>query len=201
MGVYAHRFIEVLDKDNKWKALPLWNKHEEDSYGKPDVIVGELKLKKHLCFLQRASSGFYSTASLLSEDDISHSISSEELSVDVRAYVAKIEFPINWHCFSLAELEAFADKCEEHIYSNLADAFHDRNMQLIVKMLASIRNERANGEENEDEDFFQSPRATYGDYMEDYLSVVSELSWIHFIIHEVYSYYSSDMIRVVFFYG
>jgi len=201
MGVYAHRFIEVLDKDNKWKALPLWNKHEEDSYGKPDVIVGELKLKKHLCFLQRASSGFYSTASLLSEDDISHSISSEELSVDVRAYVAKIEFPINWHCFSLAELEAFADKCEEQIYSNLADAFHDRNMQLIVKMLASIRNERANGEENEDEDFFQSPRATYDDYMEDYLSVVSELSWIHFIIHEVYSYYSSDMIRVVFFYG
>ena len=201
MGVYAHRFIEVLDKDNKWKALPLWNKHEEDSYGKPDVIVGELKLKKHLSFLQRASSGFYSTASLFSEDDLSHPISSEELSDDVREYVAKIEFPINWHCFSLAELEAFADKCEEQIYSNLADAFHDRNMQLIVKMLASIRNERANGEENEDEDFFQSPRATYDDYMEDYLSVVSELSWINFIIHEVYSYYSSDMIRVVFFYG
>ena len=46
MGVYAHRFIEVLDKDNKWKVLPVWNKHEEDAYGKPDIIIGELKLKK-----------------------------------------------------------------------------------------------------------------------------------------------------------
>ena len=200
MGVYAHRFIEVLDKDNKWKALPLWNKHEDGAYGKPDIIDGELKLKRHLCFFQRSSSGFYSSASLFSEDDLSHSISSDELSDEVREYVAGFEFPVNWHCFSLIELEAFADKCEEQIYSNLADAFHDRNMQLIVKMLASIRNERANGEEKE-EDFFQSPRATYDDYMEDYLSVVSELSWIHFIIHEVYSYYSSDMIRVVFFYG
>ena len=48
MGVYVHRFIEVLDKDNKWKALPVWNKHEEDAYGKPDIIIGELKLKKQL---------------------------------------------------------------------------------------------------------------------------------------------------------
>ena len=102
MGVYAHRFIEVLDKDNKWKALPVWNKHEEDSYGKPDIIVGELKLKKQLCFLQRASSGFYSSGSLFSEDD---------------------------------------------------------------------------------------------------LSVVSELNKIYFIIQDIYNYYSSDMIRVVFFYG
>ena len=132
MGVYAHRFIEVLDKDNKWKALPVWNKHEEDSYGKPDIILGELKLKKHLCFLQRASSGFYSSGSLFSEDDISHAISSDELSDDARAYVAEFNYPINWHCFSLAELEAFVDKCGEQVYSNLAEAFHDRNMKLIV---------------------------------------------------------------------
>ena len=201
MGVYAHRFIEVLGKDNKWKALPLWNKHEEDSYGKPDVIVGELKLKKHLCFLQRASSGFYSTASLFSEDDLSHPISSEELSDDVREYVAGYEFPVNWHCFSLAELEAFADKCEEQVYSNIADAFHDRNMQLIVKMLASIRNKKDNDEETEDDNYCQSPRAAYDDYMEEYLNVVSELNMIHFIIREIYGYYSPDMIRVVFFYG
>ena len=50
MGVYAHRFIEVLDKDNKWKVLPVWNKHEEDAYGKPDIIIGELKLKKQFVF-------------------------------------------------------------------------------------------------------------------------------------------------------
>ena len=200
MGVYAHRFIEVLDKDNKWKALPLWNKHEEGAYGKPDIIDGELKLKRHLCFLQRASSGFYSSASLFSEDDLSHSISPEELSDDVREYVSGFKFPVNWHCFSLAELEAFADKCEELVYSNIADAFHDRNMQLIVKMLASTGKENGNDEETEDS-IYQSPRAAYDDYMEEYLNVVSELNMIHFIIREIYGYYSSDMIRVVFFYG
>ena len=98
MGVYAHRFIEVLDKDNKWKVLPVWNKHEEDAYGKPDIIIGELKLKKQLCFLQRASSGFYSSVSLFSQDDISHPISPDELSDDVKAYVAKTELPISPHC-------------------------------------------------------------------------------------------------------
>ena len=201
MGVYAHRFIEVLDKDNKWKVLPVWNKHEEDAYGKPDIIIGELKLKKQLCFLQRASSGFYSSVSLFSQDDISHPISPDELSDDVKAYVAKIELPISWHCFSLAELEAFVDKCGEQVYSNLADAFHDRNMQLIVKMLTSMRKDNGKDEEIEEDGFYQTPRATYDDYLEDYLSVVSELNKIYFIIHEIYSYYSSDMIRVVFYYG
>ena len=179
MGVYAHRFIEVLGKDNKWKALPLWNKHEEGAYGKPDIIDGELKLKRHLCFLQSESSGFYSSASLFSEEDLSHSISSDELSEDVREYMAGYEFPVNWLCFSLAELEAFADKCKEQIYSNIADAFHDRNMQLIVKMLASIRKENGNDEETEDS-IYQSPRAEYDDYMEEFLSVLSELNMIHY---------------------
>ena len=146
-------------------------------------------------------SGFYSTASLFSEDDLSHPISSEELSDDVREYVAGYEFPVNWHCFSLAELEAFADKCEEQVYSNLADAFHDRNMQLIVKMLASMRKENGNDEETEDDNNCQSSRAVYDDYMEEYLNVVSELNMIHFIIREIYGYYNPDMIRVVFFYG
>ena len=200
MGVYAHRFIEVLDKDNKWKVLPVWNKHEEDAYGKPDVIVGELKLKKQLCFLQRASSGFYTSGSLFSEDDISHPISSDELSDDARAYVAEFKYPISWHCFSLAELEAFVDKCGERIYSNLADAFHNHNMQLIVKMLTSMRKENGKDEEIEEDGFYQTPKGAYDDYMEDYLSVVSELNKIYFIIHEIYSYYSSDRIRVVFFY-
>ena len=201
MGVYAHRFIEVLDKDNKWKALPVWNKHEEDTYGKPDIIIGELKLKKQLCFLQRASSGFYSSASLFSEDDISHSFSPEELSDEARAYVAGFELPVNWHCFLLSDLEAFADKCGEQLYSNLADAFHDRNMQLVVKMLASMRKENIGDEETEEGGSYQAPRAVYNDYLEDYLNVVSELNKIYFIIHEIYSYYNSDKIRVVFFYG
>ena len=201
MGVYAHRFIEVFDKDNKWKALPLWNKHEDDAYGKPDIIDGELKLKRHLCFLQRASSGFYSSVSLFSEDDLSHSISSEELSDEARAYVAGFELPVNWHCFLLSELEAFADKCEEQVYSNLADAFHDRNMQLVVKMLASMRKENIGDEETEEGGSYQTPRAVYNDYLEDYLNVVSELNKIYFIIHEIYGYYNSDKIRVVFFYG
>jgi len=46
MGVYAHRFIEVLDKDNKWQLLPLWSKYKENSYSQPDVVAEDLKLTK-----------------------------------------------------------------------------------------------------------------------------------------------------------
>lgn len=38
MGVYAHRFIEALGKDNKWQVVPLWSKYKEDSYSHP---IGE----------------------------------------------------------------------------------------------------------------------------------------------------------------
>ena len=37
MGVYAHRFIEVLGKDNKWQVVPLWRRVSgklSDSYGR-----------------------------------------------------------------------------------------------------------------------------------------------------------------------
>ena len=78
MGVYAHRFIEVLGKDNKWQVVPLWSTFKEDSYSQPDVVTGDLKLTKHLCFLSRASSGFYSTGSLYSVEDISHPIAESE---------------------------------------------------------------------------------------------------------------------------
>ena len=64
-----------------------------------------------------------------------------------------------------------------------------------------MRKDNGKNEEIEEGDYYQTPRATYDDYLEDYLSVVSELNKIYFIIHEIYSYYSSDMIRVVFFYG
>ena len=123
------------------------------------------------------------------------------MSDEARAYVAGFNLPVYWYCFSLSELVAFVDKCGEQIYSNLADAFHDRNMQLIVKMLASMRKDNGKDEEIEEGGFCQTPRAAYDDYLEDYLSVVSELNKIYFIIHEIYSFYSSDMIRVVFFYG
>lgn len=59
MSVYAHRFVEVLDKDNKWHLLPLWSKYEECSYSQPDLIADDLKLIKHHCLLRfrQGSSG------------------------------------------------------------------------------------------------------------------------------------------------
>ena len=74
MGVYAHRFIEVIDKDNQWHLLPLWSKYKDSSYNQPDLVADDLKLTKHHCFLRRSSSGFYSPGSMYSVDDISHSI-------------------------------------------------------------------------------------------------------------------------------
>ena len=139
MGVYAHRFIEVQDKDNKWQALSLWNKYEESDFCQPDLVVGELKLKKNLCFLQRSSSGFYSPGALYSVDDISHPISQSELGDETRNYIEHFDYPVRIESFLLSELEAFSDKCKEQVYAHIADAFHDHNMQLIVKMLASTK--------------------------------------------------------------
>ena len=57
MGVYAHRFIEVLGKDNKWQLVPLWSKYKDDSYHEPDVVAGDLKLRKHSCFFEEGVIG------------------------------------------------------------------------------------------------------------------------------------------------
>jgi hypothetical protein len=42
MGVYAHRFIEVIDKDNQWHLLPLWSKYKDSSYSQPDLVADEV---------------------------------------------------------------------------------------------------------------------------------------------------------------
>lgn len=200
MGVYAHRFIEVLDKDNQWHLLPLWSKYNESDYSQPDLVTDELKLTKHHCFLRRSSSGFYSTGSLYSVDDISHPIAQSELSDETKAYIEHYDWPVRTECFLLSELEVFADKCQEQIYSHLSDAFHDRNMQLIIKMLANATNTSKQAEV-EEEDYYRSPRATFDDYLEDYLSVMAEVFKVHFLISEVDFYYDPAKVRVVFFYA
>lgn len=200
MGVYAHRFIEVIDKDNQWHLLPLWSKYKDSSYNQPDLVADDLKLTKHHCFLRRSSSGFYSPGSMYSVDDISHPIAPSELSDETREYIEHYDWPVRTECFLLSELEAFADKCQEQIYSHLADAFHDRNMQLIIKMLANATNTSKQTEVEED-DYYRSPRATFDDYLEDYLSVMAEVFKIHFLISEVDFIYDPAKVRVVFFYA
>lgn len=44
MGVYAHRFIEVIDKDNQWHLLPLWSKYKDSSYNQPDLVADVFKI-------------------------------------------------------------------------------------------------------------------------------------------------------------
>ncbi len=198
MGVYAHRFIEVQDKDNKWQALSLWNKYEESDFCQPDLVVGELKLKKNLCFLQRSSSGFYSPGALYSVDDISHPISQSELGDETRNYIEHFDYPVRIESFLLSELEAFSDKCKEQVYAHIADAFHDHNMQLIVKMLASTK-EVCLG--SDDYEYCRSPRSAFDDYVEDYLEVLAELFKVYFAIHELGYCYNSEKVRVVFFYA
>lgn len=198
MGVYSYRFIEVLGKDNKWHLMPLWSKYNDESYHELDVVRGDLKLRKHSCFLRRASSGFYSTGSLYSVEDISHPIGSGELSEEAREYVEGWEYPVRWECFSLTELEAYADKCREKVYSELADAFHDNNMRLIVGMLASAQGK----EQKEDpEAYYHTPRYTFDEYMESYQIVMDELQRILFAVDEVEMINDWDKVRVVFFYG
>ena len=197
MGVYAHRFIEVLDKDNQWQLLPLWSNYRENSYSQPDVVVRDLRLTKHPCFLSRASSGFYSTGSLYSVEDISHPIGSEALSEEARKFVEGWEWPVRWECFSLVELEAYADKCHEKVYSELADAFHDNNMRQIVGMLASAQGKTA----KQSEEYYHTPRYTFDEYLESYEIVMAELYRIYFVVNEIAVVYDPDKVRVVFFYA
>lgn len=198
MGVYAHRFIEVLDKDNQWQVVPLWSKYRESSYTQPDVVAGELKLTKHPCFLRRASSGFYSIGSLYSVEDISHPIAESELSKEARKFVEDWDYPVRWEGFSLVELEAYADKCREKVYSELADAFHDNNMRLIVGMLASAQGKDA---KEDPEAYYHTPRYTFDEYMESYEIVMAELYRIYFVVNEIEVIYAPDKVRVVFFYA
>ena len=198
MGVYAHRFIEVLNKDNKWQLLPLWSNYRESSYSQPDVVIDDLKLTKHSCFLSRASSGFYSTGSLYSVEDISHPIGSEALSEEARKFVEGWKWPVRWECFSLVELETYADKCREKVYSELADAFHDNNMRLIVKMLASAQGKDT---KEDPEAYYHTPRYTFDEYLESYDVVVAELYRLYFVINEIGAIYDPDKVRVVFFYA
>ena len=196
MGVYAHRFIEILGKDNKWHTLPLWSKFNEGNYSQPDLIAGDLKLTKHSCFLSRTSSGFYSTGSLYSDEDISHSMAPGELSEEARQYVEGWEYPVRWEGFSLVELEAYADKCREKIYSELAEAFHDNNMRLIVGMLASAQ-EKEKPEDSEE--YYHTPRYIFNEYLESYQIVVDELNTILFLVDEFSDTFDFSKVRVVYF--
>lgn len=198
MGVYAHRFIEVLDKDNQWQVVPLWSKYRESSYTQLDVVAGELKLTKHPCFLRRASSGFYSIGSIYSVEDISHPIAESELSKEARKFVEDWDYSVRWEGFSLVELEAYADKCREKVYSELADAFHDNNMRLIVGMLASAQGKDA---KEDPEAYYHTPRYTFDEYMESYEIVMAELYRIYFVVNEIEVIYAPDKVRVVFFYA
>ena len=104
MGVYAHRFIEVIDKDNQWHLLPLWSKYKDSSYNQPDLVADDLKLTKHHCFLRRSSSGFYSPGSMYSVDDISHPIAQSELSDETREYIEHYDWPVRTECFLLSDI-------------------------------------------------------------------------------------------------
>ena len=194
MGVYAHRFIEIQGKDSKWHALPIWSKYSENSSSNPDLINGDLKLKRHDCFLSRISYGFYSTGSLYSYEDISHPMAPDELSEEAQMYVEGWKYPVRWEGFSLVELEAYADKCREKLYSELADAFHDNNMRLIVGMLAS-----AQGKEISDD--YHTPRYAFDEYLENYQIVVDELNTIHFLVTEFSNTFDFRNVRIVFFFA
>lgn len=162
------------------------------------MVVGELKLKKNLCFLQRSSSGFYSPGALYSVDDISHPISQSELGDETSNYIEHFDYPVRIESFLLSELEAFADKCKEQVYAHIAEAFYDHNMQLIVKMLASTREVSLNSDDGK---YCLSPRSVFDDYVEDYLEVLAELFKVYFAIHELGYCYNSEKVRVVFFYA
>lgn len=120
------------------------------------------------------------------------------MSKEARKFVEDWDYPVRWEGFSLVELEAYADKCREKVYSELADAFHDNNMRLIVGMLASAQGKDA---KEDPEAYYHTPRYTFDEYMESYEIVMAELYRIYFVVNEIEVIYAPDKVRVVFFYA
>ena len=122
----------------------------------------------------------------------------DELSEEAQMYVEGWKYPVRWEGFSFVELEAYADKCREKLYSELADAFHDNNMRLIVGMLASAQGKEIS---DDSEDYYHTPRYTFDEYLESYQIVVDELNTIHFLVTEFSNTFDFRNVRIVFFFA
>ena len=181
MGKYIDRIIEVLDDNNVWKAVVL--PRNEMGENEESIVFGYLSDRNYDMDLDGT----------LVKSAIE--ISEEKLADATRDYVSAQNHQGPVYGVSLTAMKLQVCLCIERYYSQLADSFHDRNYQMIIKALAGEKQQESRYMEDEIDD---NPRMEYDAIMEDMQGMLQDISKI-----VLASYFGGtnepDRIRVVFF--
>ena len=123
-------------------------------------------------------------------------ISEEKLADATRDYVSAQKHQGPVYSVSLTAMKLQVELCLERYYSQLADSFHGRNYQMIIKALAGEKQQENRYMEDEIDD---NPRMEYDAIMEDMQIMVREISKIETLASYFSGVDDTDRIRVVFF--
>ena len=182
MGKYIDRIIEVLDDNNAWKAVVLPRNEMGDK--EESIVFGYLHDPNY-------DSTFPGTLV-----ESASEISEERLSEATRDYVSAQKHQGPVYSVLLTAMKLQVELCLERYYSQLADSFHGRNYQMIIKALAGGKQQEIRYMEEEIDD---NPRMEYDAIMEDMQGMLLEISKIETLASYLGGTNEPDRIRVVFF--
>ena len=182
MGKYIDRIIEVLDDNNVWKAVVLPRNEMGDK--EESIVFGYLHDPNY-------DSTFPGTLV-----ESASEISEERLADATRKYVSAQKHQGPVYSVSLTAMKLQVGLCIEKCYSRLADSFHERNYQIIIKTLTGEQQQESRFVEDEIDD---NPRMEYDSIMEDMQAMIQEISKIETLASYFGGVDDTDRIRVVFF--
>lgn len=182
MGKYIDRIIEVLDDNNVWKAVVL--PRNEMGEKEESIVFGYLHDPNY-------DSTFPGTLVKSATE-----ISEERLADATRDYVSTQKHQGPVYSVLLTAMKLQVELCLERYYSQLADSFHGRNYQMIIKALAGEKQQESRYMEDEIDD---NPRMEYDAIIEDMQGMLLEISKIEVLASYFGGTNEPDRIRVVFF--
>lgn len=182
MGKYIDRIIEVLDDNNVWKAVVL--PRNEMGEKEESIVFGYLSDRYYDMVLD---------GTLVKS---AKEISEERLADATRKYVSAQKHQGPVYSVSLTAMKLQVGLCIEKCYSRLADSFHERNYQMIIKTLTGEQQQESRFVEDEIDD---NPRMEYDSIMEDMQGMIQEISKIETLASYFGGVDDTDRIRVVFF--
>ena len=182
MGKYIDRIIEVLDGNNVWKAVVL--PRNEMGENEESIVFGYLSDRYYDMVLDGT---LVKSATEISEERLA------DATID---YVSAQKHQGPVYSVLLTAMKLQVELCLERYYSQLADSFHGRNYQMIIKALAGEKQQENRYMEDEIDD---NPRMEYDAIMEDMQIMVREISKIETLASYFSGVDDTDRIRVVFF--
>lgn len=182
MGKYIDRIIEVLDDNNVWKAVVLPRNEMGDK--EESIVFGYLHDPNY-------DSTFPGTLV-----ESASEISEERLSEATRDYVSAQKHQGPVYGILLTAMRLQVGLCIEKYYSRLADSFHGRNYQMIIKALAGEKQQESRFMEDDIDD---NPRMEYDSIIEDLWDLIREITKIETLARYFGGVDDTDRIRVIFF--